>query len=396
MRFIACLLLLLIPAKLTTAQEEPPLPEPAPEPAKAELTRMKLGEFWYGMYLPDGSTEGYARMSLRETKQGGVHCDWELHITYDGGSYEEERKITFDADWRMTYSEFEASGQRVLGAREGDVVVGKSGVDDLRVEISDDAVTGMGFVLAGAAPFKSGAKFTRHEYNEAQNFKDLATTTFVVGDHDDVELPEGKVQARRIDMQRSEKGRALPIWVNEAREIVQIDWGTNNFMKLHREKTESLFNPKPPLLTELEPADKTKLVLTGDFNGFTLEQMWKHWATGEGITKWWPPEANIEGKVGGRYELIWKGEDGEISWQLLGKVEIWEPNKKLGFTWTWNSDPKDAPTLHVVVEFSEIKDGVQVKITHSAFDANNDDQQNRASLKQGWEFFCTKLAALKK
>lgn len=398
MRLALCLLALLIPATLTIAQEEPPMPVPAPDekPAETQFTRMKLGEFWYGMYLPDGTAEGYARINLRETRQGGVHCDWELHIAYDGGSYEEERKISFDDNWQMTFSEYEANGHRVVAAREGNVVVGKSGVDDLRVEVTEDAVTGMGFILAAAAPLESGKKFTRNEYNEAADFKDLSTTSLTVGKQEEIELPEGKVKAWRIDMQRSEKGRALPIWVNEAREIVQVDWGTNNLMKLHREKTESLFNPKPPLLTELEPEDKTRLVLTADFHGFTLDEMWDYWATSEGITKWWPPEAEIEGNVGGKYQLTWKGEDGEISWQLLGKVEVWEPKKKLGYTWKWNTDPEDAPTLHVVAEFKEVDGGVNVKITHSSFDPNNDDQQNRASLHQGWEFFCTKLAALKK
>ena len=404
MRFALCLLLLPILTTLIIAQEEPPMPpvaeptpdQPAESTSSASFTRMKLGEFWYGMYLPDGTTEGYARMSLRETKQGGVHCDWELHIAYDGGQYEEERKITFDADWQMTYSEYEANGHRVLGAREGNVMVGKSGVDDLRAEVAEDAVTGMGFILAAGAELKAGTSFTRHEYNEANNFSDMDTTSFDIGEQEEIELPEGKIKAWRIDMQRSEKGKALPIWVNDAREIVQVDWGTNNLMKLHRQKTESLYDPKPPLFTELEPEDKTKLYITADFHGFTLDEMWDLWATGEGLTKWWAPEAEIEGKVGGKYQPTWKDEEGNITWQLDGVVEIWEPKKKLGYSWKWNTDPEDGPTLHVIAEFKAIEGGVNIRITHKSFDANNDDQQNRTSIHQGWEFFGTKLAALKK
>lgn len=290
----------------------------------------------------------------------------------------------------------QTGGRRILAAREGNVMVGKSGVDDLRVEVKEDAITGMGFILAACAPFNDGFKFSRPEYNEAQGLKAASETTFVVGDIEEVELPEGKVKARKITMQRGEKGPALPVWVNEAREIVQVDWGTKNYMKLHREKTDSLFKPVAPLLKQLEPDDKTKLVLTADFHGFKLTEMWELWATADGLKKWWPPEAEVEGKVGGKYVATWKNEAGEITWQLLGKVEIWEPNKKLGYTWRWDSTPEDAPDLHVVVEFSEVTDGVRLKITHSAFDPDNDDQQNRASLHQGWEFFCNKLAALKK
>jgi uncharacterized protein YndB with AHSA1/START domain len=186
----------------------------------------------------------------------------------------------------------------------------------------------------------------------------------------------------------------MPIWVNDAREIVQIDWGSNHLMKLHRKSTKDLYKPAPPFLKQLEPDDKTKLVLTADFKGFTLDAMWNYWATGDGLTKWWPQEAEVEGKVGGKYQPTWRDENGELLWQLLGKIETWKPKTKLGFSWKWNTDPEDAPTLHVLVEFKEVEGGVNVKITHSKFDPNNDDQQNRESLKGGWEQFCTKLSKL--
>ena len=373
------------------ASVEVPIPSPRPN-----LARMKLGEYWYGMYLPDGSTEGYARLSLRDTKQEGVHCDWELHISGEGWKYEEERKLSFDKDWRMTFSEMSSGGQRVLGARAGNVMVGKFGVDDLRVEVKDDADTGMGFILAAAMQQKQGTSITRTEYNEAQGLKEASEMTISCGEQEEVELPEGTVKAWKYTLSRGDDGPDLPIWVNAAREIVQVDWGTNNLMKLHRESTKELFKPAPPFLTQLEPDDKTKLVLTADFDGFTLDAMWDYWATSEGLAKWWPQEAEVGGKVGEKYEATWRNEDGEILWQMQGKIETLEPKQKLGFTWKWQFDPEDAPTLHVLVEFKEVEGGVNVKITHSKFDPNNDDQQNRESLKQGWEQFCVKLNKLGK
>src|SRR5690606_25129819 len=149
------------------------------------------------------------------------------------------------------------------------------------------------FILAACAPFNDGFKFSRPEYNEAQGLKEASETTFVVGDIEEVELPEGKVKARKITMQRGQKGPALPVWVNEAREIVQVDWGTKNYMKLHREKTDSLFKPAAPLLKQLEPDDKTKLVLTAAFHGFKLADMGEQWATADGLKNGHPHSAGV-------------------------------------------------------------------------------------------------------
>ncbi|MDC1143005.1 SRPBCC domain-containing protein [Planctomycetota bacterium] len=394
--------LLLLTVSVVGAQDAAPMPEeresvqPKEATADSDLARLKLGEFWYAMHTPDGGTEGYARLKFSETKQGGLHCDWELHITYSGGNYEEARQISFGKDFGLTWSRMESSGTVILGAREGNVMVGKAGVDDLRVEVETDAITGMGFVLAACMEQAEDATISRTEYNEAGGFKNLGKATITCVGQEDVELDEGKIKAWRYDLKRKEMEKALPIWVNEAREIVQVDWGTNNLMKLRRENTEPLFKPKPPLFTTVEPEDKTKLELTADFAGFELDEMWELWATGEGLAKWWPQEAVVEGNVGGKYAPTWKDKEGEILWQLQGVIEVWEPNKKLGFTWKWNTDPKETPTLHVLIEFKKVEGGVNLTITHSKFDPENDDQLNRTSLNQGWESFCSKLATLKK
>lgn len=76
---------LLLAACTITLAQEAPVPDPGPTKTVA-YERLKLGEYWYGMYLPDGTTEGYSRLKFSETKDDGLHCDWELHISYDGGN----------------------------------------------------------------------------------------------------------------------------------------------------------------------------------------------------------------------------------------------------------------------------------------------------------------------
>ena len=360
------------------------------EDVPAKLTPMKTGEYWYAQYTPDGTPEGYAHVAVRATKDGGVHISWDFHIA-SNGTYEEERETTFDADGVMTYTEFKSGLNRCVAAREGNVLVGKLGYDDLRVDAGTDAAGTLGWMLTAWMRQTEGATLTRTSYEEAAGLKNGGALNYKFGAAEKVKLDSGEVEAFKVTMELKMRGFERTVWVNKDRVVVQVDWGGGALMKLSDAKAKELFKPAPPVLEQLEADDKTKLVLQGDFAGYTLEEMWKAWATAEGITKWWPPLAEIEGKVGGKVELTWKTEAGEIQWQLTGKVEVWEPNKKFGFTWRWNETPKETPDLHVLVEFSEVEGGVRVKVTHSEFDPLNDDQQNRESLKRGWEFFCANL-----
>jgi uncharacterized protein YndB with AHSA1/START domain len=184
--------------------------------------------------------------------------------------------------------------------------------------------------------------------------------------------------------------------VNDAREIVQVDWGKSNVMKLHREKTDHLFVPTDPTLTQLNPDDKTTLSFEGVFPGFTVDEMWKAWTTADGLKAFWAPKAEIEGKVGGKYWLLYPNDEkpGEYHYRMLGKITHWEPNKKFGSTWHWDFEP-DEQVLNVEMEFEKVDGGVKLKIIHSKFGDTKEEQDNRTSIAQGWEFFCTKLKKLK-
>lgn len=392
MRLLAALAFIALTTGVSMAQDHTGEGESIPP----SLTPLPIGEWWYGMYTASGETEGYARIQVSETKQGGRHVDWELHITYEGGSYEEARKITFTKDFNTSYTEISTGASRILAAREGKYMVGKSGVDDLRVEVAEDAVSGMGFMLAACLALKEGTTLVRPEFNEAADLKAQGEMQLTVGKRETLKLPEGEVEAWKIEQKRG-NGTTLPVWVNDKREIVQTDWGNGSLMKLHRQSTKHLFQPKPPTLDQLEPDDKTKLLLTGVFAGFTLDEMWKLWTTPEGMAKWWAPASEMGAKVGEIYELRWPNpeKEGEFRWVLEGKLTHFDANKKLGFTWRWKHET-DGPTLNVEVEFEAVKGGVKLTIHHGKFDPLNDDQQNRASLHQGWEFFCTKLKALRK
>ena len=100
----------------------------------------------------------------------------------------------------------------------------------------------LGFVLAAALPPEKGYERGHADYNEAQAFASEGRCTFLVGDTELLQLPEGRVESRRNVLRRAD-GRELPLWVDGAGRLVQADWGGGNLMVLHPESTQSLFNP---------------------------------------------------------------------------------------------------------------------------------------------------------
>jgi uncharacterized protein YndB with AHSA1/START domain len=275
-------------------------------------------------------------------------------------------------------------------SKDGPVIKGRGGKEDLSVALKPDATTGMGFVLAPWLELKEGVSLTRTEYNEAASFAEVGPLTLTVKGREQLDLPAGKFNAWRVVVKR-EKGET-PVWVSEDRRIVQIDWGTNNLMKLHDKPTKELFKPQPPVFTELEPNSAKEHRLSGDFAGFTLGEMWKHWTTSEGMAKWWPQQAEIEAKVGGKFIMMWKDDAGADVWTLDGKITALVEKKKLTFTWKWRQMP-ESPELEVTVEFSEIKGGVNLKITHGPYEDEMDKVES--GHLEGWQFFGAKLRKLK-
>lgn len=209
------------------------------------LTPQKTGTFWYAMHDSNSKTDaGYVKFNAQGTKAGGVHIDWELHIAFPGGTHEEARAVTFDKAGLQTFSETVMGGKRVIASRAGKVWAGKNGIEDFTTDTAETAVTGMGFLLAAWLPLSEGTKLVRNERNEAHDLKDLGDCTFTVGKKETVELHGGmKAEAWKITRMppADAKRPGLTMWVNDAREIVQVDWGGGNLMRLSATPTEGLF-----------------------------------------------------------------------------------------------------------------------------------------------------------
>jgi Activator of Hsp90 ATPase homolog 1-like protein len=118
----------------------------------------------------------------------------------------------------------------------------------------------------------------------------------------------------------------------------------------------------------------------------------------QALGTWWPADHTVsgdpvavvmEGHVGGR--VFERARDGtEHEW---GRITLWEPPSRLGYTWHLGSDPDDATDVLVGFLAGEADDTTVVKIEHSGWERLGDrasswQDRNRA----GWESLLPYLA----
>ncbi len=104
----------------------------------------------------------------------------------------------------------------------------------------------------------------------------------------------------------------------------------------------------------------------------SLDTVWNHWTSSDLITKWFPPEANIEPKLNGAFELFFNPENHMQQSTIGCKIIIFEHKKQLGFTW---KDPDGFSRLmnnednltQVVINFKEVNGKTIIKLTHKGW-----------------------------
>ena len=134
------------------------------------------------------------------------------------------------------------------------------------------------------------------------------------------------------------------------------------------------------------PSGPDRLMVEADFLEMAPETVFDYWTKPEMITKWWPQEAEIEPRVGGRYHLAWPG----MNWHLRGIYTAFEPGSRLAFTWNWDHEP-DAPERSVEIIMAAKGEGTQLTATHGAYTDTDADREVRQSHLEGWIHFLSQL-----
>ena len=118
------------------------------------------------------------------------------------------------------------------------------------------------------------------------------------------------------------------------------------------------------------------------FSMFTINEL---------LEKWLTVKANVEPKVGGKYELFWQPEDPENNSTIGCKVTGIEKNKYISFDWKGPAKFKEImnfvdPLTHIIVFFSQIHNSRKsiVHLFHTGWRKDPDWRAPREYFQKAW------------
>jgi uncharacterized protein YndB with AHSA1/START domain len=107
------------------------------------------------------------------------------------------------------------------------------------------------------------------------------------------------------------------------------------------------------------------------------------------LEKWLTQVADVEPKVGGKYELFWNPEDKRNDSTIGCKILAIEPGKFLAFEWKGPKQHKHfmntaKPLTHVIVFFIPISKGVEVHLLHTGWRDSAEWEEARQWFNRAW------------
>lgn len=120
------------------------------------------------------------------------------------------------------------------------------------------------------------------------------------------------------------------------------------------------------------------------------------------IGAWWPLATHsiggAEGATGVRFEggkggrLVESLRDGSTA--VWGTVVVWDPPRRLRFTWHPGDDEEHATDVDVTFEPSSTGGGTIVELVHSGWERMPDGAARRANYDPGWDLVLGRYTAL--
>ncbi len=141
---------------------------------------------------------------------------------------------------------------------------------------------------------------------------------------------------------------------------------------------------KPRL--QLSETGLNEISIIADFPSVDPRQLFDFWIEPGLLKKWWPPEVDLQPMVGGSFHFSWPKQE----WHLRGRFTEFDSGRRLGFSWTWDHDPKD--TTEVKISFEPLKGGgTRILLYHGSYALTEEGKKTRDGHVEGWMYFLGKL-----
>jgi uncharacterized protein YndB with AHSA1/START domain len=132
--------------------------------------------------------------------------------------------------------------------------------------------------------------------------------------------------------------------------------------------------------------------------GVPVEHAYRLFVEPELLTAWLTEAAEVEPRVGGKYELYWTPEDPENNSTIGCRITALAPGELLAFQWRSPIQFKQFanaanPLTHVLVSFHRVDDATRVHLVHSGWREGEEWEEARSWQAQAWR---GALAALEK
>ena len=122
--------------------------------------------------------------------------------------------------------------------------------------------------------------------------------------------------------------------------------------------------------------------------GDTLQNAFKMFTENEHLEKWLTNAADVDPKVGGKYELFWVPGDMENNNTVGCKVLALNPGKLISFEWKgppqYRFMNEVIPLTHVVVSFIPCEKGTEIHLIHTGWRDTPEWEEARQWFEKAW------------
>ena len=128
----------------------------------------------------------------------------------------------------------------------------------------------------------------------------------------------------------------------------------------------------------------------------TADEVWQAWTQADKVLKWFAPEAYIEPRQGGAYELFWDPNNHDSMSTKGCEITAFEPSRLLAFTWKGPdqfADVMNQPNrlTKVEVSLSERCKKTRITVVHGGWGDGKERAEARAWHVKAWDMVIQSL-----